>query len=91
MISEKDKNIILKIAKKYNVSRIILFRSSVSSRKSSDLDLAVECLSHKLFFKFYSEVLFGISKPVDLVDLNQKSLFTDLITSEGTPIYVNTE
>jgi predicted nucleotidyltransferase len=91
MISEKDKHKIMQIAKKYNVSRIILFGSSIKSQQSSDIDLAVEGLPHKLFFKFYGEIIFSLSKPVDLVDLNQKSLFTKLIASEGIPLYANPE
>jgi predicted nucleotidyltransferase len=91
MISEKDKNVIIRIAKKYNVSKIILFGSGISSKESSDIDIAVEGLPHKKFFKFYSEILFGISKSVDVVDISEKSLFTKLITSEGIPIYANSE
>ncbi len=52
-----------------------------------DIDLAVDGIPDKLFFKFYSELIFNLSKPVDLVDLNKKSKFLDILTSEGIQIY----
>ncbi len=88
MISEKDKKEIVKLAKKYNVKRIILFGSgSKSSGKNRDIDLAVEGVPAKLFFKFYSELIFNLSQPVDLVDMNRSNKFIKLITSEGVQLY----
>ena len=88
MISESDKKAILDLAKKYKVKRVILFGlASRDKIKSRDIDLAVEGVPDKLFFKFYSELMFSLSKPVDLVDLRQKSKFTEIITSEGIQIY----
>jgi len=91
MISEKDKKEIVKLAKKYNVKRIILFGSgSKSSGKNKDIDLAVEGVPPKLFFKFYSELIFNLSQPVDLVDMNRRNKFITLITSEGVQLYGDT-
>ncbi len=88
MISEKDKKAILDLAKKYKVKRIILFGSALKDKiKSRDIDLAVEGIPDKLFFKFYSELIFSLSKPVDLVDLSKKSKFSEILTSEGIQIY----
>ncbi|HHJ53885.1 MAG TPA: nucleotidyltransferase domain-containing protein [Caldithrix abyssi] len=88
MISEKDKKAILDLAKKYKVKRVILFGSASKDKiKSRDIDLAVEGIPDKLFFKFYSELMFSLSKPVDLVDLRKKSKFTEIITAEGIQIY----
>ena len=88
MISEKDKKVILDLARKYRVKRIILFGSaSKDTIKSRDIDLAVEGISSKLFFKFYSELIFNLSQPVDLVDLSKKNKFSEIITSEGIQIY----
>ena len=88
MVSDKDKKIIIDLAKKYNVKRIILFGSgSKESGENRDIDLAVEGIPEKLFFKFYSELIFNLSKPVDLVDLGKKSKFTEIITMEGTLLY----
>ncbi len=88
MISEKDKKIIVDLAKKYKAKRVILFGSaSKNTLESRDIDLAVEGIPDKLFFKFYSELIFKLSKPVDLVDLKGKSKFTEIITAEGIQIY----
>ena len=88
MISEKDKKTILDLAQKYKVKRVILFGSASKDKiKSRDIDLAVEGVPDKLFFKFYSELMFSLSKPVDLVDLGKKSKFTEIITAEGIQIY----
>jgi hypothetical protein len=39
------------------------------------------------FFAFYGELLFSLSKPVDLVDLDVKSAFTSIIQAEGLLLY----
>jgi len=88
MISEKDKKIIINIAKKYKVKRIILFGSGIKdSGQSRDIDMAVEGVPDNLFFKFYSELIFNLSQPVDLVDLNKKSKFSEILLSEGFQLY----
>ncbi len=88
MISEKEKNIIIELAKKYNVKRIILFGSaSKATNDNRDIDLAVEGLPDNLFFKFYSELIFNLSLPVDLIDLNKRSRFTEIVVSEGVLLY----
>ena len=81
MITDKDKEIIEKTAAKYRAKRVILFGSSLSGDKeSSDID-------DKEFFTFYGELLFALSKPVDVVNLSTRSRFTDLIKREGVPLY----
>ena len=87
MISENDKKSILEISKKYKVKKVFLFGSGSTSKESRDIDLAVEGVPNSIFFKFYSELIFSLSKPVDLVDLSKKSRFNDLILSEGTLLY----
>lgn len=88
MIAELEKKIILQCAKKYNVSYILLFGSSIEKNDSAnDIDLGVRGIEPKLFFKFYAELVKQLSKPVDLVDLSQKSLFNDLIEETGVKIY----
>ena len=87
MISEKDKKNILKLSEKYEAKKVFLFGSGSTSKESRDIDLAVEGIPNTVFFKFYSELIFSLSKPVDLVDLSKKSRFNDLILSEGTLLY----
>lgn len=88
MISNKDKHILLEIAKRYNVSKLYLFGSNLDPKRiPDDIDLAVEGISESLFFKFYGELIFSLSKPVDLIDLKKKSLLNDMVKSEGILLY----
>jgi len=88
MISKMDKYRLLKIAKKYDVSKIYIFGSNLDdSKESNDIDLAIEGLSHSLFFEFYGELIFALSKPVDLIDLTKKSLLNSIVKKEGILLY----
>ena len=88
MISERDKEIITRCARKYKVSTIYLFGSSLDrNSEPNDIDLAVKGIKPEVFFKFYGELLRSISKPVDLVDLSRKSLFNRIIEEKGVKIY----
>jgi len=53
----------------------------------NDIDLAVRGIKPEVFFKFYGELLRNLSKPVDLVDLSNKSLFNQIIEEQGVRIY----
>ena len=88
MITNEDKQKLIEIAKKYNVAKLYLFGSNLNIKmESNDIDLAVEGISDSIFFKFYSELIFSLSKPVDLIDLRKKSLLTEMIKSEGVLLY----
>ncbi|MBM4055328.1 MAG: nucleotidyltransferase domain-containing protein [Planctomycetes bacterium] len=88
MINEADKKTILEISKKYRVKRIILFGSSIDPKKESrDIDIGVEGISEKEFFRYYGDLLFALSKPVDIVDISGTSKFVKLILKEGIPLY----
>ena len=84
MISASDRDLIQDIARKYNVTKVVLFGSSLSdSVDSHDIDIAVEGLADRDYFSFYGELLQQLSKPVDVVDLSKKSKFVDMIEKEG--------
>lgn len=88
MITEYEKDVILRYAKKYNVSSVFLFGSSIEKEQgANDIDLGVRGIEKKLFFKFYAELVKHLSKPIDLIDLSQKSLFNDIIEETGVRIY----
>jgi predicted nucleotidyltransferase len=88
MISATDKARIAGLCEKYRVSKALLFGSSASgSAISHDIDLAVAGVAPSQFFRFYGELMFSLSKPVDLVDLSRESSFTRLILAEGIPVY----
>jgi len=88
MITEKDKASIRKISAKYHLKRVLLFGSSIdSSGEGRDIDLGVEGISPHDFFRFYGELMLVLSKPVDIVDLSERSKFARLIEEEGVLVY----
>lgn len=88
MLSERDKEIVVQCAKKYNATSVFLFGSSIEEgREANDIDLGVKGIRPQVFFKFYAKLINYLSKCVDLVDLSQKSLFNDLLEEDGVKIY----
>ena len=88
MISPKDKEAITRIAQGYKVTRLLVFGSSADpTREGRDIDLAAEGLPPGEFFRFYGDLLFSLSKPVDLVDLSRDDKFTRIVRREGIPLY----
>ncbi len=88
MISEESKKKIVEIAKRYKASKIILFGSSAEAGiEGNDIDLAVDGVSPSEFYRFYGDLLFGLTKPVDIVNLSHKNKFTQMISREGVILY----
>ena len=84
MIDEKDRDIILTIARKYHVSKVFLFGSSlVKDAEARDIDLAIEGVADANYFAFYGDLMCALSKPVDVIDLSKKSKFTEMVRREG--------
>ena len=70
------------------MSSLYLFGSATDETcESNDIDVAVKGIVPRLFFKFYAELLRSLSKPVDLVDLSEKSLFNQMVEERGVKIY----
>lgn len=86
MITQKDKETIQTISAKYHAKRVLLFGSSVDG-EGHDIDLAVEGVEASDFYRFYGDLIFSLSKPVDLVDLSSKSKFNSLIQEDGVLLY----
>jgi len=88
MISESDKRKIREVSEKYHAKRVLLFGSSLDvTGESHDIDIAVEGISPKDFFKYYGELMLKLSKPIDVIDLSGMSKFTKLIQQEGVILY----
>ena len=69
MITESDKQTITEISRKYHARRILLFGSSLNfDKESRDIDIAVEGISPKDFFDYYGDLIFALSKPIDVID-----------------------
>jgi predicted nucleotidyltransferase len=88
MIADTDKKIIQDISKQYHAKKVLLFGSSIDPKKESyDIDIAVEGIPPKDFFKYYGDLIFSLSKPVDVIDIKGKSKLISLILQEGTLLY----
>ncbi|OGC23315.1 hypothetical protein A2291_06610 [candidate division WOR-1 bacterium RIFOXYB2_FULL_42_35] len=89
MVPKKELNTAVKLAKEYGVGKLYLFGSSLHKKSSAvnDYDFAVAGIAPSRFFAFYGKLFRALSKPVDLVDLSEKSLFNSLIIREGKKIY----
>lgn len=87
MIKNNEKRTILKIAKKYKIDQILLFGSAAECDNYNDIDIAVKGLKPGLFFLFYGEIMMALSKPVDIVNLDNESSFINLVKKEGIAIY----
>jgi len=88
MLTEKDKNAILLLARQYGVHKILLFGSITEREKEArDIDLGVIGIEPRRFFEFYGDLMFRLSKPVDLVDLSKDTKFNALVKREGILIY----
>jgi len=87
MLTSDEKKIILECAKKYKVSSVFLFGSSIEKKEYNDIDIGIKGIDPKLFFKFYAELIKNLSKNVDLIDISKKSKFTELVEKEGEKIY----
>ena len=88
MINEKEKEVITHCARKYNVADVFLFGSSLEKdSEPNDIAIGVKGIEPGLFFRFYGELIKQLSRPVDLVDLSKKTLFTQLVEKNGIRIY----
>ena len=87
MISEKDKAIILKYAKKYNLRTVILFGSCLDREDPNDIDIGIRGIKPELFFEFYGELLLEITMPIDVVNLDKENSFNKLVEKEGMKLY----
>lgn len=88
MLSEQERQTIVSLATRYRVKKILLFGSNAAAEKEGrDIDLAVEGIQARDFFKFYGDLLFGLKMAVDLIDLSSDSKFNNLVRREGIPVY----
>jgi predicted nucleotidyltransferase len=89
MLSTADKQMIADLAAKYGLKGIFLFGSAAGTAASyRDIDLAVEGVRPQDFFRLYGELLSRLSRPVDLIDLDEPNPFTRFLKEEGKLVRV---
>jgi predicted nucleotidyltransferase len=88
MLSEQDTAKILECARTYGAKGVWLFGSSLDpTRTPNDIDLGVEGLDSRQFFRFARDLYVGLSKPVDVVDLDDEPPLEEIIRQTGRKIY----
>ena len=88
MLTAQDREVIVGLCRRYGVTRAVLFGSSTRpDAEAQDIDIAVSGVPDDRYFEFYGELIFGLSRPIDLVDLDGESRFSALVRAEGVPIY----
>lgn len=77
------------ISKEFDVRRVFLFGSCLENiEMANDIDIAVEGIKAKDFFKYYGRISMTVDDEVDLVDLNDiREHFRKRILSKGRFIY----
>ena len=70
MLGSADRDAIVSAARRHQAKRVLIFGSALSgSGPARDIDMGVEGVPPSRFFDFYADVMFSVSKPVDIVDL----------------------
>ena len=87
MISTNDRRILLAHAKKYELTKVILFGSSKEKTDAGDIDIGVRGVAPELFFDLGWELYRDLSKPVDVIDLSEDCLFNRLVEKDGLALY----
>ncbi|NCD41952.1 MAG: nucleotidyltransferase domain-containing protein [Bacteroidia bacterium] len=84
----KDKEVIVDLARKYEARKLLLFGSSLNDdANASDIDIGVSGVNPRYFIRFLGEAMWLLSKPVDLIDLDMDTKFTQLIQKSGVVLY----
>jgi len=80
-LTDPDKEIIIKCAKKYNIGTVYVLSTL------GDVILGVEGIDPRVFFRFYGDILRTLSAPIDIYDLSVKSLYCGIFEKEGVRIH----
>ena len=88
MIKQEDIDKIKELSVKYNAGKVILFGSCLDpNRQSRDIDLGIDGIAPKDYYRYCSELMMTLTKPVDIVDLSVPCKFIDIILEDGMVIY----
>jgi predicted nucleotidyltransferase len=73
------------VLKAWGAREVYVFGSAASGtiREDSDVDIAVSGLPPDVFFKAMGKAEDVIGRPLDLIDLDTPSLFTDYLKRKG--------
>jgi predicted nucleotidyltransferase len=88
MLSQIDIDTIKQLSSKYKAKKVILFGSALDSKShSNDIDLGIDGVATKDYYRYCGELMMSLSKSVDIVDLSTPCKFVDIILEEGVVLY----
>ena len=91
MLKPETLAFIRRCAREFDVRSIYLFGSAAKDEEAAgDIDLGVEGIDPSRFFDFYDRLYFGLSKPLDLINLAEDLPVVALIQETGIRIYERT-
>ena len=82
---QDDIDMAARILREAGAREVFVFGSAgrEEQRPGSDLDLAVRGLPPERFFDAMSRVALAISRPIDLIDLDERNPFTEYLERKG--------
>lgn len=87
-VTQDSINKAIEISKEYDISKLILFGSSLDDMENAnDLDLACESSLGWKFFEFAAKLDKEINVTVDIIPLDKDSRFANYIRRVGKVIY----
>jgi len=81
----QDIEVATRILKDAGASEVYLFGSAATEdvRGESDIDLAVRGIPPDRYFKAGGQVMLAVSRPVDIIDLDSPTPFTEYLIRKG--------
>ncbi len=82
---EVDISLATKILKAAGATEVYIFGSAATDRMrpESDIDLAVRGLAPEIYFRVGGQVMLAVSRPVDILDLDSPTPFTEFLVRKG--------
>lgn len=82
---QQDIELAIKILQEAGAQEVFIFGSASrgTERPESDVDLAVRGLPAERFYEAVGKVILSISRPFDLIDLDERSEFTEYLERKG--------
>jgi predicted nucleotidyltransferase len=86
----RDIEVATRILKEAGATEVYVFGSAATGdmRPGSDIDFAIRGLPPQIFFRTMGKVTCAVSRPVELVDLDDSKDFADFLTQEGELVRV---
>jgi len=65
----------------------VLFGSALYKDNYEDIDIGIRGIEPELFFEFYGKLINALSKPIDIILLDEKTKFNEMVEKTGVNLY----